>query len=173
MLDDAKADDPLIQRYHWLKARTGELIGRARALKKLQRVQAILTYAQAYLKITARQWDTNPWLLACQSGVLDVRTGELQAGRPDDYIRTTIPTAWTGIDTPCQRWERFLDEIFADKPEQERSDLIAFLQRLLGYGITGSTVHHLFAILYGEEGRNGKDTLLETIKSVLGPLVAW
>src|SRR5215470_4175614 len=118
MLTDSRSDDPLLKRYHWLKARTGELIGRARALKKLQRVQAILTYAQAYLKITAREWDTNPWLLACQNGVLDLRTGELQAGRPEDYIRTTIPTVWTGIDTPCPRFEQFLDELFGDKPEQ-------------------------------------------------------
>src|SRR5215470_3776311 len=118
MLTDSRSDDPLLKRYQWLKARTGALIGRARALKKLQRVQAILTYAQAYLKITAREWDTNPWLLACQNGVLDVRTGELQAGRPEDYIRTTIPTVWTGIDTPCPRFEQFLDELFGDKPEQ-------------------------------------------------------
>ena len=48
---------------------------------------------------------------------------------------------------------------------------MAFLQRLLGYGITGSTAHHVFTILYGEEGRNGKDTLLDTLKDVLGPLV--
>jgi len=42
---------------------------------------------------------------------------------------------------------------------------------LLGYGITGSTAHHVFSILYGEEGRNGKDTLLDLLKEVLGPLV--
>ena len=49
--------------------------------------------------------------------------------------------------------------------------MVAFLQRLLGYGITGTTAHHVFTILYGEEGRNGKDTLLDTLKEVLGPLV--
>ena len=73
--------------------------------------------------------------------------------------------------TPAPRWDQFLQEIFQDKPEQEREALIAFLQRLLGYGITGSTAHHVFTILYGEEGRNGKDTLLDTLKEVLGPLV--
>src|SRR5260370_38123742 len=144
MLDDAKADDPLIQRYHWLKARTGELIGRARALKKLQRVQAILTYAQAYLKITSREWDTNPWLLACQSGVLDLRTGELHPGNPADYIKTAIPTEWTGLDTPAPRWEQFLQEIFEENPEEIRHDLIPFFQRLLGYGIPGPTAHPTF-----------------------------
>src|SRR5215471_16903960 len=61
--------------------------------------------------------------------------------------------------------------VFQDKPQQEREAVVAFLQRLLGYGITGTTNHHVFTILYGEEGRNGKDTLLDTLKDVLGPLV--
>jgi putative DNA primase/helicase len=58
--------------------------------------------------------------------------------------------------------------VFEDKPDREV--LIAFLQRLLGYGITGATTDHIFPILYGEEGRNGKDTLLGTLEAVLGPL---
>ncbi len=171
LLKSMKADDPHLRRYERLKAMTGVLIGRAKALKKLKRAQAILTYAQAYLCITSREWDTNPWLLACTNGVLHLQTGNLQPGKPEDYIRTAIPTAWEGLDTPAPRWEQFLQEIFQEKPEQERDALIAFFQRLLGYGITGSTVHHIFSILYGEEGRNGKDTLLDTLKDVLGPLV--
>src|SRR5260370_39450400 len=89
----------------------------------------------------------------------------------DDYLKTAIPTEWNALGSPAPRWDQFLQEIFQDKPEQEREDLIAFLQRLLGYGITGSTAYHVFSILYGEEGRNGKDTLLDTLKDVLGPLV--
>jgi putative DNA primase/helicase len=123
---------PAGRRYHWLKAITGELIGRAKALKKLKRAQAVLTYAQAYLRITSREWDTRPWLLACNNGVLDLRAGELHAGRPDDYLRTAIPTTWMGMGAPCPRWEQFLQEIFEDKPEQERAELIVFLQHLLG-----------------------------------------
>jgi len=171
LLQHLKGDDPHLQRYEWLKAMTGALIGRAKALKKLKRAQSILTYAQAYLRITSRDWDTHPWLLACANGVLDLQAGELQAGKPDDYLKTAIPTEWIALETPAPRWDQFLQEIFQDKPEQEREALIAFLQRLLGYGITGSTAHHVFSILYGEEGRNGKDTLLDMLKDVLGPLV--
>src|SRR6266851_7012587 len=78
---------------------------------------------------------------------------------------------WTGLDTPALRWEQCLREIFEDKPGEEREALIAFLQRLFGYGITGSTVHHIFTLFYGIEGFNGKDTIFETLKAVLGPLV--
>ena len=171
VLKHLKGDDPHLQRYERLRAMTSALIGRAKALKKLKRAQAVLTYAQAYLRITSREWDTHPWLLACTNGVLDLQTGELQPGKPDDYLKTAIPTEWIALETQAPRWDQFLQEIFQDKPEQEREALVAFLQRLLGYGITGSTVQHVFTILYGEEGRNGKDTLLDTLKEVLGPLV--
>ena len=169
--DLLKGMDTSQERYQWLRIITSELIGRAKALKKLKRAQAVLTYAQAYLRITSREWDNRPWLLACTNGVLDLRTGDLHPGQPDDYLRTAIPTEWMGMESPCPRWEQFLQEIFEDKSEQERAELIVFLQRLLGYGITGSTMHHIFSILYGEEGRNGKDTLVDTLKDVLGPLV--
>lgn len=171
LLQRGKGDDPDAQHYQWLKAMTGALIGRAKALKKLKRAQAVLTYAQAYLRITSRGWDTHPWLLACQNGVLDLQTGEVHPGTPSDYLKTAVPTEWQGLEAPAPRFAQFLQELFQDKPDQEREALIAFLQRLLGYGITGSTAHHIFTILYGEEGRNGKDTLLDLLKEVLGPLV--
>jgi putative DNA primase/helicase len=162
--------DPQHEHYLWLKAMTGRLIERARSLKKLRRAQAVLTYAQAYLKVTARQWDRHSWLLACPNGVLDLRTGELHSGRPEDYLRTSIPTAWRGLETPAPRWERFLQEVFEDREQAQRTELIAFLQRLLGYGITGAVHEHVFGVLYGAEGRNGKDTIQHALNCTLGEL---
>jgi putative DNA primase/helicase len=156
--------------YARLKKETAALIERARRLKTLKRAQNVLTYAQALLPLPPRVWDRNPWLLACPNGVLDVRTGELAPGRPEDYIRTVIPTAWEGLDAPAPRWEQFLQEVFADRDETTRAELIAFLQRLLGYGITGDVSEQVFLVLYGEEGRNGKDTIQRAISHTLGNL---
>jgi putative DNA primase/helicase len=161
--------DHLRERYAQLKAQTAALIERARGLRKLRRAQAVLTYAQALLTITAGEWDTNPWLLGTREGVLDLQTGTLRPGRQVDHIRTVIPTTWRGLEEGAQRFERFLREIFADRPDVEREELIAFLQRALGYGITGHTSEHIFLMLYGEEGRNGKDTLMTILHAVLGP----
>jgi len=61
-------------------------------------------------------------------------------------------------------WERFLREILDGK-----LDYVDYLQRLFGYGITGITTDHAIPILWGHHGRNGKGTLLETLKTVLGP----
>jgi putative DNA primase/helicase len=171
LLKRSKADDPRLQRYEWLKATTSALIDRAKALKTLRRAQAVLTYAQAYLSITSHEWDTNPWLLGTPDGVLDLNIGELRAGRPEDYIRTIIPTSWKGLHEPSPRFEQYLHEIFADREDAEREELIAFLQRVLGYGITGNVNEHIFLMLYGEEGRNGKDTLMTRLQRVLGQAV--
>ncbi len=171
LLKKSLADDPRIKRYEWLKATTGALIERAKALKTLRRAQAVLTYAQAYLSITSREWDTNPWLLGTREGVLDLKTGELRDGRPEEYIRTIIPTEWRGLHESAPRFEQYLREIFADRADAERDELIGFLQRALGYGITGHVSEHIFLMLYGEEGRNGKDTLMTRLQRVLGGTV--
>ncbi|MDQ2902986.1 MAG: phage/plasmid primase, P4 family, partial [Chloroflexota bacterium] len=62
-------------------------------------------------------------------------------------------------------------EIFADREQAERDELITFVQRALGYGISGHVIEHIFLILYGEEGRNGKDTLMSVLAKVLGNTV--
>ena len=147
--------------------------GRAFALRGLSRNTHVLAFActDERLSLTSDRWDTDPWLLGTSEGVLDLRTGVLRDGIPDDYIRTIIPTTWRGIGVQAPRFERFLQEIFGDRTDEERTALIAFLQRALGYGITGNVSEHIFLLLYGEEGRNGKDTLMSVLHHVLGNTV--
>jgi putative DNA primase/helicase len=156
----------------WLKSTTGALIQRAQDLRRRHRIQNVLALASAQppLSITADRWDTDPWLLGTPDGVLDLRNGMLSPGEPEDYIRTTIPTRWRGFDAPAPRFEQFLEEIFADRSAGERAELLGFVQRALGYGITGHTQEHVFLMFYGEEGRNGKDTLMSLLQHVLGPI---
>lgn len=159
----------LKEEYKAIGARMQACRDRAWNLRSGKRCKSVMEYIQVELGITADQWDTNQWMLATKSGVIDLHTGLCREGRPTDYIRTACPTQWSSLSTPCPRFESFLQEIFADRPD--RDAMVAFLQRLLGYGITGVTTDHVFPIFYGEEGRNGKDTLLGTLEYVLGPLV--
>ncbi len=171
--EGVKESDEQIQvlkdEYKAVGAHMQALRDRAWNLRSGKRCKSVLEYIQVELGITSDQWDTNQWALATPNGVIDLHTGFCRDGHPTDYIRTACPTEWTGLSTPCPRFERFLQEIFEDKPD--RADLVTFLQRLLGYGITGVTTDHVFPILYGEEGRNGKDTLLGTLENTLGPVV--
>lgn len=145
-----------------LEKQAEALTKRARGLRRLGRIRNVLELAQSWAGITGDEWDADPWLLGVENGVIDLRNGSFRAGRPKDYIRTRAPVTWLGLHEPAPRWERFILEVMDG--DQERAD---FLQRLLGYGITGLRREHILPVLWGE-GRNGKDTLLETLSAVLG-----
>ena len=113
--------------------------------------------------ISADELDQQPYLLATPTGVVDLRTGECSAGKPEQYLSSPCPTPWTGLDTPCPNFQKFLLTCMAD--DQEMAD---FLVRLLGYALLGEKHLHIWAIMYGPLSRNGKDTLMNVIKRVLG-----
>jgi len=139
------------------------LTERAKKLRSVSRVNNVLTFAQELLGIKGNEWDADPWLLGVANGVIDLRTGQLRNGAPADYIRTIAPTAWAGLDAPAPRWERFVSEVLSNE-----ADRVAFLQRLLGYALNGSTKEHVLSFFVGERGRNGKRVLFEALQGVLG-----
>lgn len=147
------------------------LYARSHALKMSNRMKNVLGYAASFLAITSDKWDTHKWLLGTLDGVIELGTGTMRDGKPEDYIRTVIPATWQGLEAQCPRFERFLEEIFEDRTEQERDELIRFLHRAFGYGLTGLCTVHIFLMLFGDEGRNGKDTLMKVILKVLGDTV--
>ena len=134
-----------------------------RSLVWKKHVRELARNGRGSLGISGSEWDRDPYLLGCKNGVVDLRSGNFQPGKQKDYIRTIAPVEWRGIDEKCPLWEKTLSEIF-----QEDRDLISYIQRLFGYGITGSTELHILPIFWGI-GRNGKGTILEFLKSeVLG-----
>jgi len=145
-----------------------ELITRIRMLQTLNRKKNILVLASSgsnSLGISGDQWDSNPLVLPCANGVIELPTGSFRPGLPEEYIKTAAPVEWKGIDYPASVWNKTLYEIFEGNLE-----LISYFKRLLGYSISGLSTEPIFVILYGE-GRNGKGTITETIKLTLGPLV--
>jgi putative DNA primase/helicase len=145
-----------------------EILARIRQLQSLKRKKNILVLAAAgidSLGITGDQWDKNPFILPCANGIIELQTGTLRAGVPAEYIKTTAPTKWKGIDFPAPVWDETIYEIF-----EGNIDLINFFKLLIGYAISGLSTEPIFVILCGD-GRNGKGTIMETLKKVLGPLV--
>lgn len=142
------------------------LQARARALHKLKRLNSVATLAQHLFGITGDQWDAQPYLLAVQNGVIDLKTGALIPGEPGQYLRKVAPTAWQDLHTPALRWEQFLAELF--EPGTEHAEIPAYLQRLFGYGMLGVVREHVLPVLFGPQGRNGKGTILKAIRQALG-----
>lgn len=113
--------------------------------------------------ISVEQLDQQPYLLATPTGVVDLRTGECNPGKPDQYILSHCPTPWKGIDEPCPQFEDYLLTCMNDDVEMKD-----FIGRLLGYALLGVKKLHIWAIMYGPLSRNGKDTLMNVIKRILG-----
>jgi putative DNA primase/helicase len=118
------------------------------------------------LAVPGDGFDLDPWVLACKNGVVDLRTGELRPGRPDEFILRACPHDWKGINEPAPEYEKFMDTTF-----EGNKDLISYLDRLLGYTITGLTAQRKFITFHGQ-GQNGKGLLIESLLHALGPLSA-
>jgi putative DNA primase/helicase len=111
------------------------------------------------LAATVDQWDTDIWLLNTPAGVIDLRTGERRNHNPSDYM-TKITSVAPGGD--CPTWLAFLDRIFDGDKELQR-----FVQRMIGYCLTGATREHAMGFGYGT-GANGKSVLLNTVAGIVG-----
>lgn len=144
------------------------ILNRIQQLQTVKRKEYILKLARTgddSLAIRGDEWDKQDMLLGVLNGVIELENGILRPGNPTDYIMTVAPTMFHGLDFPAPIWEKFLLDIFNNDVE-----LVAYIQRLLGYGITGMTNHHVIPIFYGPHGRNGKGTILETMKFALGKI---
>jgi putative DNA primase/helicase len=113
------------------------------------------------LSLTPDCLDTDPWLLACADGTIDLRTGDLRKSQPGDLITMQTSIGWAP-DAKCPRWEQFLEEVFEGDAE-----LILFIQRFIGYCLTGVTRERLLTVFHGE-GWNGKSTILRVMQQLLG-----
>jgi putative DNA primase/helicase len=118
-------------------------------------------------------WNADPWLLAVKNGVVDLRTGQLTPGTPEqkisrhldlDYHPEMCDPSHPGYP---KRWYRFLREIFSKPDGVIDQELLDFICRCIGYTLTGSTREQCLFILYGQ-GANGKSTFLAALRKVLG-----
>lgn len=106
------------------------------------------------------QLDADPWLLNCRNGTLDLRTGELREHRREDLITKLVDVDYD-LAAACPTWLALLERILPS----ERLRL--FLQRALGYSLTGDTREQVLFMCIGA-GANGKTTTLEGCSRVLG-----
>ena len=126
-------------------------------------VAAIINLARSdrRLAATIEQRDTDQWLLNTPAGTIDLRTGRLRAHRASDYI-TKITAMAPDRKCPIPLWLAFLDRVTSKDVE-----LIAFLQRMSGYSLTGSIQENALFFFHGT-GANGKRTLVNVLTGILG-----
>jgi putative DNA primase/helicase len=119
-----------------------------------------LASTEAGVAVTPDQLDTDPFLVNCQNGTLDLRTGELRPHDPADLL-TKITKAAYRPGTIGRTFMKFLKRVQPD-PQMRR-----YLARLIGHGLEGRIVEHILPIHFGE-GANGKGTFIGAILAALG-----
>jgi putative DNA primase/helicase len=127
------------------------------------RLRAMVSLAQSEgaVGVTVGQLDADPMLLNCENGTLDLRTGTLGPHRREDLITKLAPVVYDPT-ARCPLFDGFIRRIFGGN-----KDLIRYVQRCIGYSLTGDITAKSLFFFYGT-GDNGKTTLLEAIRQMLG-----
>jgi putative DNA primase/helicase len=137
-----------------MSAREAKPVASAKTVSAVER----MAKADRLIAATADQWDADPMLLNTPGGVVDLRTGQMRPANAADYM-TKMTAVAPGGD--CPLWQSFLGKVTGGD-----DGLVEFLQRALGYSLTGVTSEHALFFLYGT-GANGKSVLLSTAAGIL------
>lgn len=111
--------------------------------------------------VLPRALDADPWKFGCGNGVLNLKSGKLLAARRDLLITKRTPVCYDA-SAECPLWLEFLNRIFA-----KNAALVGFIQRAMGYTLTGVTQERCLFICYGT-GDNGKTVLLDVLQALMG-----
>lgn len=120
-----------------------------------------LSWATSKVPVLTDDFDRSIYLLNLNNGTLNLQNGQFFVHRREDFITKIVPIDYEPA-AKCPRWEQFLSEVMKD----DRAT-IQFLQRAVGYSLTGFAGEHCLFLLHGT-GRNGKSVFIKTIQHVLG-----
>ena len=142
----------------------------ARARRKAFSLQSLskgsldrmLDLAKSLLAVEDARLDANPWLLNAENGTIDLRTGHIEKHDPRDLLTKLAPVQGDRT-AKCPTFKKFLKRITANDLE-----LISYIQRAVGYSLTGETSQQVFFFVFGRTGQNGKSTLVNLIREMLG-----
>jgi putative DNA primase/helicase len=141
---------------------------RNRYIKRVQKLQlrknrkTMVEDAKSVHPVPHKIFDRNTDLFNCRNGTLDMRTLEFRPHDPKDYL-TMMSGVTYDPKACCARWESFIQEVMCGDEA-----LATYLQKSLGYALTGNTSLECMFILYGATSRNGKGTTMETFLKIMG-----
>ena len=122
--------------------------------------------AKAFLPVLQSELNRDRYKFNCENGVLDLKTGKLLEHDLSLLITNQSPVSYDP-DADCPTWKAFLESVMKDENGKVKHELIEFLQKAIGYALTGDTSEQVAFFLWGN-GRNGKSTFINTIKELIG-----
>jgi putative DNA primase/helicase len=138
-----------------------ELVKHLRKTESNSKIQALLTLAKTESPLDPKELDANPFLFNVANGTIDLQTGTLVPHSKHHRITKITSVAFDSSAT-CPKWRNFLQEVTGGSKEVQD-----YIQKVVGYCMTGVTKEQCFWILFGL-GANGKSTFIDVLKKVLG-----
>lgn len=132
--------------------------------KSLSRTAAknMLEEAQHHVAVTSEELDTDIYKFNTQTHLIDLSSGTKEEHNKNQLVTKISPCSISEKFAPPVKFLKFLSQVLNDNTE-----LINYIQKLLGYCLTGDTSEQGLYILYGD-GRNGKSVFIELIKYLWG-----
>ena len=119
-----------------------------------------LSQTEPELARSIDQFDSEPWLLPVQNGVVDLRDRSFRKVSAEDYFLNVCPVSYDE-SAECPLWDAFLKLVQPDR------SMRVYLKKLVGLTLVGSAAPELIIFLYGIAG-SGKSTFVNAIMKVLG-----
>ncbi len=141
------------------RAGLGAELSFAKSMGSYRAQEAVWHLARKHLGSARIDWDTDPTRIGVKNGVVNLVTGELEKGIPEQMLSRHVDIEYQPAVT-CPRWERFVSEILSDD-----SEMVEYFHRLIGYGLTGDNSLQQWWLLKGS-GSNGKGLLRRTLRNI-------
>lgn len=134
--------------------KTANTRGKEAMVKECQHLEGI--------PVSQDELDAHPNYLNCRNGIVNLRNGELLPHDSSFMMSKICNTDYDTSDREPTLWLKFLDDV-----TNHNKELQDYIQRCLGYSLTGSNAEQCAYFLYGM-GNNGKSTFLDTVADILG-----
>lgn len=134
--------------------------------EKNEHVQSCLKLASSdpRIAIDVAMFDQNPFFFNMTNGTYDLKNHTLLEHSKYNYITKQVGYAFDP-SADCPHFKKFINRLFRSR--KDKDSIIDYLQRALGYSLTGDMSQQVIFLLYGS-GANGKSTLMETQRMVEG-----
>lgn len=131
--------------------------------QNIKSIDKMIQAAQSEIEmpVSHETFDSNHFILNISNGTIDLRTGQLDKAMREDYCLKTSEAKYEA-GAQCPTWDAFLDTIFDGNQE-----LIDYIQKAVGYMLTGSVSEQCLFLAVGG-GRNGKSTFINVLRKLLG-----
>ncbi|MEE8607955.1 MAG: phage/plasmid primase, P4 family [Nitrospiraceae bacterium] len=129
--------------------------------QNLRGIESVVKLARGRLSVPLADFDKDPWVLNTPGGVVNLRTSEMTSSRKEDlHSRSTAVAPGEG---KMPLFSKFMFDLTGGDV-----DLIKFLQRYMGYCLTGDVSEKVLAFAWGSDSDTGKSTFVRVMSLLFG-----